>query len=129
MLERLKKAFKKNVEPLLPPSVQRLVNDTREMRDLPGGLIQDGQDELEQMLNASPLGQKVLDDLLKDKKKHIGSMKRGSNVVVEITDERSDTLNPIHPDEVRALLATHLAKSTKLPDGLRIHFSSKTAER
>lgn len=129
MFEGLKKAFKENVEPLLPPSVQRLVNDTRQMRDLPGGLIQDGQEQFEQMLNASPLGQKALEDLLNNKKKHVGRLDRGLSIIIEISDERQDHMTPARPDEVRALSATHLARCTNMPGKLRICFTPKPPAR
>lgn len=129
MFEGIKKTIKEKVLPLLPSSVQHLARDTREMRDLPGDLIQDGQEQFEQMLNASPLGQKALEDLLNNKKKHVGRLDRGLSIIIEISDERQDDMTPARPDEVRALSATHLARCTNMPGKLRIHFSPKLAER
>lgn len=125
MFEKIKQAFVQHALPRLPESIQRVFRGAKNVRNLPGDLIQDGQDEFEQMLNASPLGQAALEELLKNKKKHIGHINRGSSIIVEISDERQDDLTLVRPDEVRALAATHLTQSVSLPGKLRIRFTPK----
>lgn len=130
MFEGIKKVIKENVVPFLPPSVQRLARDVQEIKDLPGDIIQDGQDQFEQMLHASPLGQAALEGLLRDKKKHIGRLDRGTSIIIEISDDRQDDLSPVRPDDVRALAATHLAQSAEIPPNrIRIRFTPKPPQR
>lgn len=111
---------------LLPKKARQTIAD---LLKAPGEIVVNMSTNLEQMLNASPLGQAALEDLLNDNKKHLGSTKRDDDTVVEISDTRLDWLNPIRPDDVRALAATHLAQSTDLNGRVRIRFTPKPPQR
>lgn len=123
MLKGLRNAFDKHVLPYLPHRTQRDIADLRDLRKAPAEVIVDTQAELEQMLNASPIGQAMLNQLLNDRKKHCGCITRSDGKIVEITDERQDHLEPISPTAIRVLAATSLMTSITIAGGVRIRFT------
>ena len=127
MFEQLRNCTRIGLTRILPQKARQVIENLRALGRAPSDIVADTQQGVEDALS-SMLGPPYINNLLNDRRKHLGSIERSGGVtVVEITDERpAEHLSPIKPEKIRALAATSTITGMKIPGGLRVTFTPHT---